>query len=716
MNKVKNTKRKHSILDIFSYSKENNYKLSIQLLNKKGKSRNSQCAFTLVELIVVITILAILWTIAFISLQWYSSQSRDSVRLSDISTMKSWLELFSLDAWKYPIPSEWTMITYSWSLAWTQWYFWGEVVTNLDKLDKVLLDPLTKKEYVYSTTSTRWEFQIAGAMEWDEVSVVNRKNLKLDSVLASEKTARLIISWTYNGKVLRVGGCWIDYLLAVPSIITSSLSTLEFISANKLLAYNGYKNLPFQYEWSYKTDWETDLNLVNTWSIVVFSWDIDILSDMTLSWQIERADLLTKLQTAYGNTNISSVWEIDQILNVTEPNQIEELATAILSNNLRGSILSCITSSWTRTVYWDEDADSISACNKWVETAIWSSAWWYQNWVWVPAKNFITDWHWTPLTDPFYQRAVTYNGVDYICNWFAVMKYEAKFTDTSDKSHSWGIDYWNTWRVNDYETDNDLYPLSITGWIVSKADDFPIAYIRQWEAIQACWGLTYSWTVSHLITNNEWMAMARNIESQAVNWSWWSVWSGWIYRWNVGLTDNLSYRSYVTTFPYHTKWAWIDSDTRWTNEIWNRRLLLSNNQNIWDLSWNVREQVNKSNVPATSNIRTSNSWWNTNVYSTEAMCSNWLWWERYGWNWSDSGGISACNMINGYTISSYGPLNNINADNGAWRLFATNVEEIINVIMRGGGGSLGLTWGIFSLYTGRNASTYTNHVGFRCSW
>lgn len=33
-------------------------------------------AFTLVELIVVITILAILWTIAFISLQWYTRDAR----------------------------------------------------------------------------------------------------------------------------------------------------------------------------------------------------------------------------------------------------------------------------------------------------------------------------------------------------------------------------------------------------------------------------------------------------------------------------------------------------------------------------------------------------------------------------------------------------------------------------------------------------------------
>ncbi|MDP2090837.1 MAG: prepilin-type N-terminal cleavage/methylation domain-containing protein, partial [Candidatus Gracilibacteria bacterium] len=65
-----------------------------------------QKAFTLVELIVVITILAILGTIAFISLQGYSQNSRDSVRISDVSRMKTTLELFHLDAGKYPSPTE----------------------------------------------------------------------------------------------------------------------------------------------------------------------------------------------------------------------------------------------------------------------------------------------------------------------------------------------------------------------------------------------------------------------------------------------------------------------------------------------------------------------------------------------------------------------------------------------------------------------------------
>jgi len=47
-------------------------------------------AFTLVELIVTITILAILWTIGFISLQWYSQDARDATRLSDIWNIKKY--------------------------------------------------------------------------------------------------------------------------------------------------------------------------------------------------------------------------------------------------------------------------------------------------------------------------------------------------------------------------------------------------------------------------------------------------------------------------------------------------------------------------------------------------------------------------------------------------------------------------------------------------
>ena len=67
-------------------------------------------AFTLVELIVVITILSILGIIAFISLQWYTKIARDTSRISDISKIKTSLELFALESWKYPNVTDWIQV------------------------------------------------------------------------------------------------------------------------------------------------------------------------------------------------------------------------------------------------------------------------------------------------------------------------------------------------------------------------------------------------------------------------------------------------------------------------------------------------------------------------------------------------------------------------------------------------------------------------------
>lgn len=92
--------------------------------------------FTLVELIVVITILAILWTIAFISFHWYNLYSRDSARISDIWNMKKTLEFFMLDSWKYPSPTDKSIITYKWADLWEQGKFWDSVVKSVKRISQ----------------------------------------------------------------------------------------------------------------------------------------------------------------------------------------------------------------------------------------------------------------------------------------------------------------------------------------------------------------------------------------------------------------------------------------------------------------------------------------------------------------------------------------------------------------------------------------------------
>ena len=150
-------------------------------------------AFTLVELIVVITILAILWTIAFISLQWYSKTARDSTRISDINNIKISLELFSVDTNKYPKPDNYEVISYSWDVVWYQGFLWDKVISNLWRLNKKPLDPSLDIEYIYSTTYSEREYEILWLYEWDDIA---RTNIITQTNAADSVYPK--IEWTYK--------------------------------------------------------------------------------------------------------------------------------------------------------------------------------------------------------------------------------------------------------------------------------------------------------------------------------------------------------------------------------------------------------------------------------------------------------------------------------------------------------------------------------------
>jgi hypothetical protein len=168
---------------------------------------------------------------------------------------------------------------------------------------------------------------------------------------------------------------------------------------------------------------------------------------------------------------------------------------------------------WTDSaikVYWDENPKAVSVCKKWISDNLWNK-WWNNSWVWVPARYANAG---TVATDTYYEKPVEdENWVNYICKWFAVAKYEMSYSnDMAANSTLWWTD-WNTIHYTGTPSDN--------GWIVSIAGRYPIADITQPQAISACNSI---WASVHLITNDEWMTIARNIEQQATNWSGWSVW------------------------------------------------------------------------------------------------------------------------------------------------------------------------------------------------
>jgi len=276
-----------------------------------GTGTQRKSAFTLVELIVVITILAILWTIAFISLQWYTKTARDSTRISDLSTMKTWLELFNLDAGKYPLPTNSFTVTYSWSEVWTQWTFWETTTSNVEKLDKIPTDPLTSKEYTYSVTKTKQEFQLSWMFETTDLVLNNT----LSQTNAWDIIATAVVTWNYNWALTKTNSWTNCEILSVPSIISSQSSSttdLTTILTNKWLVYNWFNNLPNNYASSkYNNEWWFDFT---SNKLIVYSDTNECKPLFDANDNTARTTLVTNLQTAYTGTII---WISEWISNVS---------------------------------------------------------------------------------------------------------------------------------------------------------------------------------------------------------------------------------------------------------------------------------------------------------------------------------------------------------------------------------------------------------------
>lgn len=292
---------------------------------------NFKKAFTLVELIITITILAILWTIAFISMISYSATARDSVRVSDISKIKTSLDLFQLDAGKYPETTDGFTITYLWNNVWTQWIFWKTTFSNITKLDKIPKDPLTDKEYTYSITQTKQEYQIAWIVESDWFAL----NSIIWQTNAWDTLAIALVSWTYNGQILKTESWAICNILSLPSIISSEPSTvtdLWEILSRESLVYNWYKNLPTNYISSkYKSDgWFA----FSSNKLVVYDDSANCSALYNSDDNTTRIELIKNLQTAYSGTIIENVDNIKRIVSFDETNNEDmDLFSATLVNN-----------------------------------------------------------------------------------------------------------------------------------------------------------------------------------------------------------------------------------------------------------------------------------------------------------------------------------------------------------------------------------------------
>jgi prepilin-type N-terminal cleavage/methylation domain-containing protein len=129
-------------------------------------------AFTLVELIVVITILAVLWTIAFVSFQWYAASSRDSVRVTDLKNIDKVLKL-RVTAWEsLLLPEKSIKLTASGTILHYQWLMWEKLLSHY-WLSNWWLDPIDNSPYAYALNANRNKYQLLGFLETWNSAVFN---------------------------------------------------------------------------------------------------------------------------------------------------------------------------------------------------------------------------------------------------------------------------------------------------------------------------------------------------------------------------------------------------------------------------------------------------------------------------------------------------------------------------------------------------------------
>ncbi len=122
--------------------------------------------FTLVELITVVTILAVLSAIGFVSFSGYLAGVRDTNRLSQITSIYDWLELYSTKN-DLPMPDDAVEIQDGTSLLWYQGNIGANILDILD-FSRGGVDPKDDSYFVYYLSADKNDFQLMAFLEEEQ--------------------------------------------------------------------------------------------------------------------------------------------------------------------------------------------------------------------------------------------------------------------------------------------------------------------------------------------------------------------------------------------------------------------------------------------------------------------------------------------------------------------------------------------------------------------
>lgn len=248
--------------------------------------------FTLFELLIVIWIIAVLSTAAYLTLIHYLDKSRDSRQIKDLKTISTAFNINYTVTDSYPTPSSSIQIMdQNWKLIWEQWYLDEIIIDSLPELTKSIKDPTTQEYYMY----TRYN---------------NNKWFELWTMLTYNKSYSLFLNKTF----------W-DMWTKSPYIIVNW--NLWFCDSNWELMYPKPISL-------YDSKWKEFINSLNLWPEWKVFYNLNYLkpkdSSNGCNW-----DILAPISNIYSN---NEELEISQIIwKYTEPKWLDSIIDKVCEDD-----------------------------------------------------------------------------------------------------------------------------------------------------------------------------------------------------------------------------------------------------------------------------------------------------------------------------------------------------------------------------------------------
>ncbi|MDA7494794.1 prepilin-type N-terminal cleavage/methylation domain-containing protein [Candidatus Gracilibacteria bacterium] len=174
--------------------------------------------FTLIELVVVMSIVGVLATIGFTSYVSYSETSRDVSRISNLNDLKKSLELTKSSVGDYPTPDEAFSVYFDGKEIWKQGIVGPKTKKHI-KFQSTQLDPKYEDiDYTYTLSSDGDKFEIGTIIENDE-------NLPLGRLFTNTFANSSEIAFThgnYHAKFFSTKENGITTVFSIPSMTMNS--------------------------------------------------------------------------------------------------------------------------------------------------------------------------------------------------------------------------------------------------------------------------------------------------------------------------------------------------------------------------------------------------------------------------------------------------------------------------------------------------------------